>query len=89
MSDENLVPHTPIYQRYLAVKAPPQAQKVLRAREIAADPAALAVEFAESVAMFGEGYRGVGPFRGKPRTPPSPEARSAHQLKYGLRMVRA
>jgi hypothetical protein len=69
MSQRDLVPHTPIYRRYLAVKAPPQAEKVPRARKIATDPAGLAAEFAGSVAIFGAGRRGSGPFRSKPRIP--------------------
>lgn len=72
LSDTDLVPHTPIYRLFREVKGLDQKARVPRAREIASNPGSVGTDFAESIRLFGNGYRRKGPFRDEPRTPPSP-----------------
>jgi len=50
----NVIPLTPLYQRYRALRSADQAERLRYARDVLANPAWLAEEFVTTVLRFGE-----------------------------------
>lgn len=73
MAEERLVPCTPIYRRYRAIKTMHHSARLDAATELAENPNFLADEFSQSIAAFSASYRPDAPFFPAKRFPRAPK----------------
>jgi hypothetical protein len=62
---DKVIPITPLYERYRALRRAHQAERLTYAREVLANPSWLAEEFVTTVALFGDYDNAEQPFYGK------------------------